>query len=369
MGNSAKKIPFNRKFISATKRRVMLWLVALFFFYLFSYLVDPFHPMWKSYFHEPFGRALEDFLWTFGFSIVISELCIFINSELDKPLPWISALRKRLIVQTILQVLGSVLLMLFVNIFVMVVYEDFPGTNYYSQLTWLAQCMAATIAVSLLLSVINTGELLLNKWKQSTIQAAQQQVKVSELKQSAMAAELQALKLQIDPHFIFNNLSVLSEVILEDQQSGYEYAESLARVYRYLLVNSKKDLIGLEEELKFLDAYIFMIKKRLGDGVHFDLQIKEDWKSKLIPPMTLQFLVENAIKHNQTSKSMPLEIRISCLPTGELLVSNTLKPLLNKIESSGVGMLNIKYRFELLGAPKPTIECSLTEFKVKLPLL
>jgi len=220
-----------------------------------------------------------------------------------------------------------------------------------------------------LLSVINTGELLLNKWKQSTIQAAQQQVKVSELKQSAMAAELQALKLQIDPHFIFNNLSVLSEVILEDQQSGYEYAESLARVYRYLLVNSKKDLIGLEEELKFLDAYIFMIKKRLGDGVHFDLQIKEDWKSKLIPPMTLQFLVENAIKHNQTSKSMPLEIRISCLPTGELLVSNTLKPLLNKIESSGVGMLNIKYRFELLGAPKPTIECSLTEFKVKLPLL
>ncbi len=98
------------------------------------------------------------------------------------------------------------------------------------------------------------------------MEAAQHKLRASKHKQAAMAAELQALKLQIDPHFIFNNLSVLSELILEDQQLGYEYSEKFARVYRYLLVNSRKDIIVVEEELKFLESYIFLIEKELGKG-------------------------------------------------------------------------------------------------------
>ncbi len=136
-----------------------------------------------------------------------------------------------------------------------------------------------------------------------------------------MAAELQALKLQIDPHFIFNNLSVLSELILEDQQLGYEYSEKFARVYRYLLVNSKKDIIAVEEELKFLDSYIFLIEKRIGEGVIFKIDVQEEYKSMYTLPLSLQLLVENAIKHNQTSKANPLEIHVYTNSESELVVS------------------------------------------------
>ncbi|HJT74397.1 MAG TPA: histidine kinase [Chitinophaga sp.] len=206
-------------------------------------------------------------------------------------------------------------------------------------------------------------------WRNTAIEAAEHKVKAAQNKQAAMEAELQALKLQIDPHFVFNNLSVLSELILEDQQLGYEYAENFSKVYRYLLINSKKDIILLEEELKFLNAYIFLIRHRAGNGVHFEIDVDKGSRELYLPPLTLQLLIENALKHNKTIKSDPLKIRIFSNDKKELIVENKLIAIEKQVSSSGIGLQNIISRYELLSKEPPEIIKGADSFKVIIRLI
>ncbi|MGH1518659.1 sensor histidine kinase [Chryseobacterium sp. JK1] len=351
------------------KRRLVIWTVAIITFCLFSYLINPFDPLWEGYFDSPWQTIVEDLLWVFFFSAIISEVSISIDGILNRLLPWRNRTVKRLLIQGGLQIIGSILMVIVINFIIESTSESLPEMDSRKEYTLLGQWVATNIIISLIISAFNTVDYLLANWKKTAVEAAQHKLRASKHKQAAMAAELQALKLQIDPHFIFNNLSVLSELILEDQQLGYEYSEKFARVYRYLLVNSKKDIIALEEELKFLESYIFLIEKRIGEGVVFKIDIEEEYKSMYTLPLSLQLLVENAIKHNQTSKSNPLRIEVYTLPTKELVVSNTVLPLINKPDSSGVGLTNIIARYDILGYTKPIIEKTENQFTVKLPLI
>ncbi|MEN4760422.1 histidine kinase [Chryseobacterium sp. C39-AII1] len=273
-----------------------------------------------------------------------------------------------MITQTLLQIVGSIVIVIIINFIFFEGCDNLGNIDYRKEITLMSQWIATNIIVSLLISAINTGTFLLENWKKTALEATQHKLKASEHKRAAMAAELQALKLQIDPHFIFNNLSVLSELILEDQQLGYEYSESFAKVYRYLLVNSKKDTITLVEELKFLNSYIYLTTKRIGEGVHFDISVNNELKQFLLPPLALQFLVENALKHNQTSKSNPLQIKIYTTSDQYLVVHNSLSPLINKTESAGLGIKNIINRFEFLGNKRPIILKTEKDFIAKIPL-
>ncbi|ROI01355.1 histidine kinase [Chryseobacterium sp. G0240] len=369
ISNIRKNLIRSKKILSAMKRRLVIWTVAIFTFCIFSYLIDPFNPVWTEYLKSPLKMIVEDLSWIIFFSVIISEVSIFIDSVLNRLLPWKNRTVKRLLIQCILQIVGSILIVIIVNFIIESTSESLPDMDSRKEYTLLGQWVATNIIISLIISAFNTVDYLLANWKKTAIEAAQHKLRASKHKQAAMAAELQALKLQIDPHFIFNNLSVLSELILEDQQLGYEYSEKFAKVYRYLLVNSRKDIIAVEEELKFLDSYIFLIEKRIGDGVVFKIDIQEEYRSMYTLPLSLQLLVENAIKHNQTSKSNPLEICVYTLPTGELVVANTFLPLINKPDSSGVGLTNIIARYDILGYTKPVIERTEDKFIVKLPLI
>lgn len=361
------KMKINKKnILLGIKKRLIIWTIALIVFYIFSYLIDPFS--YNEYVTQSWGYVVEDFLWVLGFSILISEVSIFIDGILNKLLPWSNRTVKRLLIQALLQIAGSLMIVVVLNFIFTNTSENLTTTDYHKQYTLLGQWIATNIFISLIISTVNTVDYLLENWKKTAMEAAEHELKASEHKQAAMTAELQALKLQIDPHFIFNNLSVLSELILEDQQLGYEYSESFAKVYRYLLINSKKDAITLEEELKFLNAYIYLTEKRIGKGVVFDISIHHEFKKMMIPPMTLQFLVENALKHNQTSKSNPLKIKIYTISTKYLVVHNTLSPLINKSESSGLGIKNIINRFEFVGDRKPLIIKTDKDFIAKIPL-
>ncbi|WP_130867743.1 sensor histidine kinase [Chryseobacterium indologenes] len=364
-----KNIVRYKKFLSAMKRRLAIWAVAIVTFCLFSYLIDPFDPVWKNYLETPLKMIIEDALWVFFLSAIISEVSILIDKSLNKLLPWKDRTVQRLLVQGVLQIIGSVVMVMIINFIVDCTSDNIPEMDTRKEYTLLGQWIATNIVVSLTISAFNTVDYLLENWKKTAVEAAQHKLRASKHKQAAMAAELQALKLQIDPHFIFNNLSVLSELILEDQQLGYEYSEKFARVYRYLLVNSKKDIIAVEEELKFLESYIFLIEKRIGEGVVFKIDIREEYRNMYTLPLSLQLLVENAIKHNQTSKSNPLEIEVYTTSDKELVVSNTFLPLINKPDSSGVGLTNIVARYEILGYTKPIIEKTENKFIVKLPLI
>lgn len=347
------------------KKRLLIWGTAFLFSYIFIYLVNPFS--YKELIEKPVLYILEDFLWILFFSIIIAEVSLLIDYYLDKRISWNERSIRRFVIQALLQIFGSILIVILIN-FIFEICTDTVTSDYRKEITLMSQWIATNIVVSLLISAINTGNFLLENWKKTALEAAQHKLKSSEHKRAAMAAELQALKLQIDPHFIFNNLSVLSELILEDQQLGYEYSESFAKVYRYLLVNSKKDTITLEEELKFLNSYIYLTQKRIGEGVHFEISVAENLKQFLLPPLALQFLVENALKHNQTSKSNPLKINISSTNDKYILVHNTLVPLINNSKSAGLGIKNIISRFEFLGDRKPIILKTDNDFIAKIPL-
>jgi len=280
---------------------------------------------------------------------------------------------KRLLTQTLFQILGVLFLVFCLAVIYVIIYLLFSDAiNAHYPYVGLRETVYAFLSIifwALMISALNTGDFLLRNWKTATMQAAEFEIKAAQNKQLAAETELQALKLQLDPHFVFNNLSVLSELILRDQQLGYDYTENFAKVYRYLLVNAKKELISLREELKFLDAYLFLINYRMGGGSIFRVNIDRSKLDMLIPPVTLQLFIENALKYNRTEKENPLIIDIYTTDDEELLVSNNLLPLIKKPESTGIGLENIVSRYALLSDRKPVIEKTDNSFTIKVPLI
>jgi LytS/YehU family sensor histidine kinase len=176
-----------------------------------------------------------------------------------------------------------------------------------------------------------------------------------------------ALNSQIDPHFFFNSLSVLSSLVYKDPDKSVEYINQLSKVYRNILDESNENIVPLENELKLLDSYIFLMKIRFGSNISFAIEISDKGrKNAYIPPNTLQLLVENAIKHNKCSSEEPLFISISedqqCIHIKNNVNRRTLID-----ESSGIGLENIKHRFELLGGKKIVVNKHEHTFTVTLP--
>lgn len=354
-------------FLNNTGKRILFIISAFFLMYLISYIIDPYSPYWGEYFTRSFSEILEDILLTLACGIIISESSIFISKKLNKTISWTKTPVKRLMIETTL----NVIMVLFVNFLITLFCVSKSGDNLSSVFTFslsveetkgLIHWIVVSTAIAFMIMGINTGNHLILSWKNEAMRVAQ-------LNQVAMEAELQSLKLQIDPHFVFNNLSVLSELILEDQQLGYEYAENFSKIYRYMLISSKKDIIPLEDELKFLDAYMFLIQQRFGKGICFEIAVDKTSRHSYLPPMTLQLLVENAIKHNKTSKKSPLVIRIFNNDNHELIVENTLFPIEKNGDSSGIGIKNINRRYGLLSERQPKITNNGSFFIVNLPLL
>lgn len=304
---------------------------------------------------------LTEWITTFFFCLFISESSIIISNQLNKYISWTKSPGKRLAVETGLNILAVLIINILVSL--LCLYSDeIPSILSPEERRSITLWLVVSLLISFMIMGINVGNYLILNWKNEAL-------RVSELNQVAMDAELQALKLQIDPHFVFNNLSVLSELILENQQMGHKYAEKFSRIYRYMLVNAKKNIISLEEELKFLDSYMFLIRQRLGESVLFEINVKNEQLHLYMPPLTLQLLVENALKHNKTNKKKPLSIRIYSGDKNDLVVENSLLPIEHPIDSSGIGLKNIIRRYNLLSEAVPQIEKDQTSFKVVIPLI
>lgn len=186
-----------------------------------------------------------------------------------------------------------------------------------------------------------------------------------------LETSLMVLKTQVDPHFLFNNLSILSELIEENPHEAREFVESLSRVYRYKLVNMESHLVPLDNELQMLRSYIHLMTTRFGGSVQVVLPTSEETnnaKGRGVPPLAVQLLVENAIKHNAHSNSKPLIVSLR-IENGSLVVSHPIQPLSSPVHSTGIGLSNLKERYRLLGQLEPIVERSETSFSVTLPLL
>jgi two-component system LytT family sensor kinase len=349
-------------------KRVLLIVLTFIGSYLTSFIILPLS-YWKVYVALPASWIITDVVVNLVFYVAILELVLFIDRKLNKRLSWMVHPIKRLLIQISFQILGVLLLIIaLVILYVMFGNVADPQAPHVD----LRQGFYTVISIilwALMISALNTGNYLLKSWKTATIKAAEFEIKAAQNKQMAAEIELQALKLQLDPHFVFNNLSVLAELILKDQQLGYDYTENFAKVYRYLLVNSKKKLITLREELNFLDAYLFLINNRMGGGSIFTINIENAKLDLLIPPVTLQLFIENALKYNRTEEEDPLAISIYTNTDDELVVTNNLLPLVKEPDSTGIGLQNIIGRYALLSDRKPVIEKTDKTFTIKVPLI
>ncbi|WP_420150553.1 sensor histidine kinase [Spirosoma sp.] len=190
------------------------------------------------------------------------------------------------------------------------------------------------------------------------------------LKKAKMQAELDALRQQVNPHFLFNGLNTLTALISEDPQKAEVFSEELSTVYRYLLRSNDSPLVPLTSELKFIHSYYHLLKTRHGDSLSIITNISPEAEAQQLPPLTLQLLIENAVKHNIISASKPLTISLSTDQNHRLVVSNNLQRKLgNRVLSNGVGLSNILTKYQMLGQPAPIIEDNGHEFRVTLPLI
>ncbi|SEK38260.1 Sensor histidine kinase, LytS/YehU family [Maribacter orientalis] len=199
---------------------------------------------------------------------------------------------------------------------------------------------------------------------------ALQDTKVKEQKiiAGSASAKFDALKNQLDPHFLFNSLNVLTSLIEEDPIQAQKFTTSLSKVYRYVLEQKSKNLISVDEELQFAKTYVRLLKMRFEDSIIFEIPDKALNPEAKIVPLSLQLLLENAVKHNVVTSSKPLHIKIY-EEDNYLYVTNNLQEKQVVKKSSGVGLQNIRQRYAILTKKEMQIFKTAKEFKVRLPML
>ena len=182
------------------------------------------------------------------------------------------------------------------------------------------------------------------------------------------SAKFDALKNQLDPHFLFNSLNVLTSLIEENPENAQKFTTSLSKVYRYVLEQKNKELVTVDEELQFAKTYMSLLKMRFEDSIIFTMPEKASNPDSKVVPLSLQLLLENAVKHNMVTSSKPLKINIY-EDQGSLVVENNLQPKQIIKKSSGVGLGNITQRYDLLTNKKVNISKDANRFAIAIPML
>jgi LytS/YehU family sensor histidine kinase len=189
------------------------------------------------------------------------------------------------------------------------------------------------------------------------------------LQQLTLQQEFETLKSQVNPHFLFNCFNTLSSLIAEDRKQAEVFLDELSKVYRYLLRNNEDGLSSLQTEIKFIQSYYRLLKTRHGDAVDLSVEIDKKYEQYLLPSLTLQMLVENAVKHNVLSKNKPLVIDIFTTAGSKLVVSNNLQLRTLKVPSNKIGLDNIKTKYDILNQPGFQVLKDQKTFSVVLPLI
>jgi sensor histidine kinase YesM len=240
-------------------------------------------------------------------------------------------------------------------------FEDAPVQSYkfviqppfYS--SWWFLSLATAVSILLFYGFI--------RWRENEIKRKQQ------LKREKIEFQLENLKAQINPHFLFNSFNTLITLIEEDSHQAVTYVEKLSDFYRSLLSYRDVELIPLKEEINLSKNYIFLLQHRHGDNLVVSYSLDLPVEEYVIPPLTLQMLIENAVKHNVVSKANPLHVFIGNTKFNELYVTNNLQLRSGDLPSTRFGLQSINARFELASNKPIVVVQTDTEFTVKLPLI
>lgn len=306
-------------------------------------------------------NAAPELYLTTGWVIAVLGL-IFLGNRLltkvlDRKLPWLKHGNKRFYWQLGLGILFSLII---INIsylaFKLLLTQDPPDM---AQIT----AMNAMGTLILLPTIsINFGIQFLKNWKNA-------QLASEEFQKESIKAELEALKNHLDPHFLFNNLNILSSLISKDQKLSQSYLEKFAEVYRIILQSSSEELVALHEELDFIGAYMYLLQIRFEDTIQLDIDIEPKNKQYYLPPLTLQMLIENAIKHNVITEIRPLKMSIECRDQYLVIKNNLQEKKVESKNSGKSGLKNIERRYSYFTDKQVEVIKSAHSFIVKVPLI
>jgi len=211
--------------------------------------------------------------------------------------------------------------------------------------------------------VFSSNIISINKHKKNIL------LENEKLRAENIQSKYEALRSQLNPHFLFNSLNALNLLIRENPASALEYVERLSEVLRYTLKSSEENLVPLSEELEFTNSYIRLLKTRYEENIIIDVQINPVYASCNIPPLSLQLLIENAVKHNIISKNSPLQIQITSTENKNIIVKNNLAPKLTAEEKSGTGLANLSKRYQLITGKEINITNDTNSFSVEIPVI
>lgn len=219
-----------------------------------------------------------------------------------------------------------------------------------------------------LLLIIPTGSLhfgiyFMRRWKESFLYS-------QKLEHENLRSQYESLKSHLDPHFLFNSLNILSSLIDRNREEAQVFLEHFTDVYRYVLRTKNTELVSLHTELEFISSYLFMLEKRFDRQLLVEIQVPEHHRQgRYLPPLSLQLLVENAVKHNKASENQPLLIQIYVEPDGFLTVRNNLQAKEPEGYSARSGLQNISRRYRYVSEKALEVLENGTHFTVRLPLL
>jgi sensor histidine kinase YesM len=304
-----------------------------------------------------------DLFKKFQYYVMYSIPITFANSYfffyLNDRVKWVRYKQYRLILGFIGSVIITLLTVFLVRVFHRVVLDDLSFDEFLTseKFQFYFSSLIITIVASLFFHAFYFyQQLQKNKVKEQKIIAG------------TASAKFDALKNQLDPHFLFNSLNVLTSLIEENPGNAQEFTTALSKVYRYVLEQKNKALVTVDEELEFSRIYISLLKMRFEDSILFEVPEKSSDPESKVVPLSLQLLLENAVKHNTVTSAKPLKIRIY-ESNGSLVVENNLQPKQILHKSSGVGLSNIRQRYHLLTNKKVSITQQAKSFSVAIPML
>lgn len=302
---------------------------------------------------------IEYFLYSFLISCLLSgginRLIIFSSRRIS----WLESPIKRLAFDFFVVVAYTFLVSLILTTFFAIYVWGFLT---WATISWwgLIQSTLLPILIALGITIFYTSRSFLLEWKRAVVAAEQ-------MKNEHLAGQYQGLKNQLNPHFLFNSLNVLSSLIYEDQDQANKFLEELAHIYRYVLDVQDERLVDLSRELAFSRSYLELQKLRFGEKLIYEIGIFDE-ADKMLPPLSLQLMLENCVKHNKASQKNPLHIHI-LEEDGYLLVRNNVDYRAHTEPKSGIGLQNIRKRLAYLTDKPLKVDSGNGNFIVGIPLI
>jgi len=306
---------------------------------------------WEFFIRVGYGTLLTT---PIGLLIIYPD--IFIIRLLNNKFGWNRKVVLRIVAQLVFTVAIAAVL---ATLLTLLAYAINPYTDELARVITI-NCMIAAVVNIILMAALEAWFFFREN--------RQSKQKAEKLEQELSRIRFEVLKSQINPHFLFNSLNVLSSLISQDTRKAQQFIDEFSLIYRYVLETIEKKVVSLSDELEFTRSYIFLQQIRYGENLVFGINLDAGLMDRWLPPLSLQVVLENAIKHNVIGGNQRLHVDIFA-ENGWLVIRNNLQRKISSGKSTGVGLVNLTSRYELISREKPSFKVEDGYYVVKLPLI